>query len=703
MAKKPQKLLVTTILLTILLISSAYAITVPSAHAQAVATSEEKGLTILSLAAGVNLAIYKATPTLDVAGSYLGVLPTENIRYTLTGFGGTIEIQDTFTNGSLQIMDVLENTPSPLIPALPASSALRVNESYALVERAKIFLNNYQSYSANSFYGQLASTLNNANPTKNSTTTIGNINFNINTISGNSALGNSTTFTWSYTFNGVNADCKCVSLTYENGYLKSFIDTWKLYPIGSTTVNLSEQQAENIAMQNAKTCTWTIGSGNQKQVINNFNITKPVIELLEFAPAGNASNARSSDPLTLYPMWCMGIGLDKWYPGNAYGISVEIWADTEKIRDKEAEFSTLPPPAGAAVATIAESSIPTVNNQTSPNTSGFNIFPAFWIVLAAFVFTILSIPVWLSRKKNLLISLRLPKLRTRVLIGAILCILIMGTASLVPAAHAGSALIWGNDADGSNGTLIHTPNEISNQTMIAAYITDLFQSDGYAFAWNFQGPSTYPADIQWYEPIVNQYYPPTATIWFDHGIGMQNVISGFPYEFHFMLCGTSATNGNPSGDVFDYQIYNYPDIQNNAFSYISACMSSALSATYPNGTKLFLNETGQYGANPTSYGFSGEPIGMPFAWTHGASMSSNGYAGPDSGAHCYIGFPWGSASLSQDGANAIDNKSGYSDVTYGEFVADFFFAALSLHDSVYQALNYASDVCWNEPFGESNL
>ena len=213
---------------------------------------------------------------MDVAGSYLGVLPTENIRYTLTGFGGTIEIQDTFTNGSLQIMDVLENTPSPLIPALPASSALRVNESYALVEMAKIFLNNYQSYSANSFYGQLASTLNNANPTKNSTTTIGNINFNINTISGNSALGNSTTFTWSYTFNGVNADCKCVSLTYENGYLKSFIDTWKLYPIGSTTVNLSEQQAENIAMQNAKTCTWTIGSGNQKQVINNFNITKPV-------------------------------------------------------------------------------------------------------------------------------------------------------------------------------------------------------------------------------------------------------------------------------------------------------------------------------------------------------------------------------------------------------------------------------------------
>ena len=43
-------------------------------------------------------------------------------------------------------------------------------------------------------------------------------------------------------------------------------------------------------------------------------------------------------------------------------------------------------------------------------------FPAFWIVLATFaVFTMVSIPVWLSRKKTLPHSLRLPKLRTRVL------------------------------------------------------------------------------------------------------------------------------------------------------------------------------------------------------------------------------------------------------------------------------------------------
>ena len=544
----------------------------PNAHAQEVTTAKAKGLTIISQVASLDIANYTATPTVDVTGSYLGPLPTENIRYTLTGFGNTIEMQDTFTNGSLQIMDILENSGSPLMTALPASARASV------VVMAKAFLLNYQEYSANSLYGQLASTLNNADPAQNSTTTVGNINFDINTISGNSTLGNSTTFTWSYTSNGVNADCKCVSLSYENGSLKSFIDTWNLYPIGSTTVNLSEQQAENIAMQNAKAYSWTIGSGNEKHVINNFNVTKPMVEQLEFCPVGNASNARSSDPLTLYPMWSIGVGLDKFYPGDVYGINVDVWADTGQVRDTQEVFSTLPPPAGAEVATTAESSIPTVNNQTSATTAESNMFPAFLIVLATFaVFTMVSIPVWLSRKKTLPHSLRLPKLRT--IGGAILCILI-ASAALVPAVNAGSALIWGNASNGS-GYLPHTQNEIGNQTMISAYITSLFQSCGYAYSNNMQGVATIPQNVQTYVPYADENYPPSATVWFDHGVGMTNVIPGDPSEFHFMLCGTYATLGVPSGDVFDYQIYNYPSIQKNYFSFISACMSAKTNLVDP--------------------------------------------------------------------------------------------------------------------------
>lgn len=698
-----RKLLFITVILAMLLISSAYAALIPNVHAAKITTtSTAKGLTIINQVAGVDLTKYNATPTLDVAGSYLGVLPTENIRYTLTGSGSRIEIQDTFTNGSLQIMDVLENIRSPQMPTLPASDAFGFNASYALVEMAKGFLLNYQGYSANSFYGQLASSLNQADPTKNSTTTVGNLKFDINTISGNSTLGNSTSFTWSYTSNGIDAACKCVSLGYKDGFLNDFIDTWNLYPIGSTIVNLSEQQAEDIAMQNAKAYSWTIGSGNEKHVINNFNVTRPMIKQLEFCPAGNASNARSSDPLTLYPMWGIGVGLDKFYPGDVYGIYVDVWADTGQVRDVQEVFSTLPPPAGAEVATIAESSIPTGDNQASGVTAQSNMFPAVWVLAAFVVFTMGAVPVWLSRKKTLLHSLRLPKLRK--IGGAVLCLLIglvalVALVSAVPTVNAGSAIIWGDSSDGTGGTLPHTPNEISNQSMISTYITSLFQSSGYAYYNKMQGVATIPQNVQTYVPYVDQYYPPAATVWFDHGVGMQNVIQGYPKEFHFMLCGTYATNGNPSGDVFDYQIYSYTSTPKNYFSFISACMSAALSATYPNGTKLFSDETGTYGLNNQNGG-STKPIGMPFAWTHGASISNNGYVNPDSSAYCYVGFPYGSAPLSQQSPPIDPN---YPTITYGNFVSDFFYNALSLHDSVNQALYYASQTCWSKDFSASTL
>ena len=118
--------------------------------------------------------------------------------------------------------------------------------SYLMVQRAKTFLLNYHSYTTSSFYGQLASTLDNASFTENSTTTIGNLNLEINTISGNSTLGNTTTFTWAYTANGVDADCKCVSLSFTNGFLERFFDSWNLYPVGSTSVNLLSNKQKTL-------------------------------------------------------------------------------------------------------------------------------------------------------------------------------------------------------------------------------------------------------------------------------------------------------------------------------------------------------------------------------------------------------------------------------------------------------------------------
>jgi hypothetical protein len=175
-------------------------------------------------------------------------------------------------------------------------------------------------------------------------------------------------------------------------------------------------------------------------------------------------------------------------------------------------------------------------------------------------------------------------------------------------------------------------------------------------------------------------------VYFDHGIGTSGgYYLPYPYnnEWHYQLCTDYTVFGNPSQNVFDYQLFSATSTANHYFSYISACHSASLyngdwfSQYYPpNGC------TGTYGANQ---GGSGNIIGMPHAWTHGASMSTNGFSSPDNGKYCYIGFIEGSASLCQD----VDNRPSGT-VTYGPFVYLFFDALLNLDLTVHQALDYAA-------------
>ena len=231
------------ILLTILTSFVALICTIPNARAEEITTtSTTKGLSVISQVAGFDPTKYHTVPTLAAVGPNFGNLPTENIRYTLDSNLSHIEILETYSGNHLQIIDVLQNSGSLQPVTAPLTS----------VGMAENFLLRYQAYTANSFYGQLASMLNEADSTKNSTVIIGNIKLDVTIIAGNFSLENMITFTWYYTAGGINTLDKCVSLSYKDGLFKGFIDTWDLRKIGSTTINLSENQAINIAMQNAK-------------------------------------------------------------------------------------------------------------------------------------------------------------------------------------------------------------------------------------------------------------------------------------------------------------------------------------------------------------------------------------------------------------------------------------------------------------------
>jgi hypothetical protein len=145
-------------------------------------------------------------------------------------------------------------------------------------------------------------------------------------------------------------------------------------------------------MEQAKAYTWDVVVDNETVEVNNFNITATLVKQLVFCNSLNTDNIRSEDCLTLYPMWRIGVGLDKYYPGNVYGIYVDVWADTGQIRDVQEAFSTLDPPTDE-IANFTESTIEKTVGQ-EVHSGQLDLFLFVFMVFATLTFG--SFFVWLD-------------------------------------------------------------------------------------------------------------------------------------------------------------------------------------------------------------------------------------------------------------------------------------------------------------------
>jgi len=97
------------------------------------------------------------------------------------------------------------------------------------------------------------------------------------------------------------------------GYVTSLTDSISLFKIGSTSVKVTENEAVQIALENASQWLSKLGA----------KIVKNETSLCLYRGRG--------DDYTLYPYWHVMLTFDKIYPGNAYGYYVGIWADTGEI------------------------------------------------------------------------------------------------------------------------------------------------------------------------------------------------------------------------------------------------------------------------------------------------------------------------------------------------------------------------------------
>jgi hypothetical protein len=713
MAKESNRYLrLVAVFMTMLLISGVYASLTPNVCA-AEATIKEKGLSILSNVVGLDTSKYNISLTLYPNDLYRDVLPRENVRSTLNANGSKIDALCTFINGSLQMINVFANEGSPRMTTSTGSVA----------SMAQRFLSNYQTQSQDSFYGELNSMLTKVDADKNFTSTVGNTKLTVTT-SKNDSL-----FKWTYTFNGIDAPDKCVALRYKNGFLKYFVDNWNLYKIGSINVNLSEQEAIDIAVTRARNYSPDSKSENGTIGGLKFNVTNAMITETIFAPSlyVDAEKARSRDLFELYPMRNVWISLDKFYPGNVYGFNVYVWADTKEICYIHERVSTIDPPP-ELVASATDFTMESLDNQASNvtkvkrNSSSISILVLMFVVSA----TVMTL-VYFGKKKNPP-DLNLPKLRCLKVKGVLLCLLIASpllaftmSASFAKATpYNGAATVWGSESIGSINEDLEpdeswrkTYDEVVWQQNTSAYIAGLFASNGYSSSNNQDAHNlgSNKSAILGHIQSLETTYPRVAIVDFDHGNGKNNTnISGAPAdEFHYMFEDNWGTREGPTYNtddshanehaVFDDDIYERTSGK-TFFAFINTCNSAHVNATF------YFEDT-----NSTQGLIDGDRArGMPFAWSHGLKVtdepdstppsgwiSSNGYTDADSGDFCYIGFDSGSAALDQ----TVEN----SDYHYYYWVYHFFYFALTADYTINEALDLAShEAFYGSPdFDESPL
>jgi len=683
--------LLSVILFSLLMISCVYTSMISPVYAVD-ETMEKKGLTIINDVVGLDITKYAVTTKEyphDNASSYRSVVPQETVGYDLTCEGSKLRILCTFANGDLQMIHVLENEGEPSLTK-SASSA-------SIIDLAKDFLGNYQKYTANPFYGELTFTLDNVDANKNLTKTIGNTQLEVTSYNGYTSIK------WYYTFNGAVAPySKFVSLVFKEGFLEGFIDNWQFYNIGTTNITLSREEATMIALETAKTHSYSLKLDADTLETQNLNESNIRWTSLIFDDSLGADKARNEDPLTLYPVWRVGIALDKWY-GQLYGIVVDIWADTGEVRYIQEAWSTLPPPDGTPKADIT--TVEDEIKQASISTEN-NLNTIMLIVLPTLAITITGTTFWLRSKNSK--SSHLLKPRSLKISGILFCFLMLSAIALAPiatvSAATNTAVIWGSESTGAgppNNNWRKSEEEILRQRYVASLIEGYFETGGYS-AYNHQGilnPGSSEAqilnDIETYsDTSIN-----VAFVDFDHGVG--NDING---EFHFMfednvgtLTGPSPGDPHPENGVYDMDVFTKTEKNKTIFAFISTCLSSSL--IHP--------ETGQ----PWQGGGDEGALGLPYAFTHrlvkdksstpgftiSSHMSDDAYFDPDDGSQVYIGFPYGSPSLPQ----RIPYPTGSDQ--YWQWVDNFFKQALYYDISVNQALDHACMEIWGMWFANQYM
>jgi hypothetical protein len=243
--------------------------------------------------------------------SDLGGVVEEILRYSLTSNDSKGDVVFRFRNNELSMYQVnlLEGS---LVYAQP--------QPYSVVDAAKNLLGRLKTFEGASYFDDMSNMLASVNGTENAQVTQNNTKLTV------SVSGDTTEVQWFYTENGVDFSQKGVHLTYENGVLKELTDGWFLLKIGNAQLNVSSEQAIELARSAVKGFTWKADDGTD---VSTFTVLDTPVSVV-FHPT------QREEYLTLVPYWYVTLYLDKVYPGGVNRIAVGVWADTGAVAQVKA-------------------------------------------------------------------------------------------------------------------------------------------------------------------------------------------------------------------------------------------------------------------------------------------------------------------------------------------------------------------------------
>lgn len=243
--------------------------------------------------------------TVEVRSDIGGVVE-EILRYSLTNSESQIDVVFRFRNKQLSRYQMYLFEGSPIY-AEP--------QPYTMLDATKNLLQRFRSFYDASYLEEMSNLLASVNEIENMEIAEGNTKLKI------SVSGDDAEVLWLYTENGVDFSPKSLSLVFESHVLKELTDGWFLFGIGSTEVNISSEEAIEIARNAVEDFSWTVDG----VIVSDFNVLEEPV-LAVFHPTLREKG------LALVPYWEVTLYLDKAYLGGVNRIAVGVWADTREVR-----------------------------------------------------------------------------------------------------------------------------------------------------------------------------------------------------------------------------------------------------------------------------------------------------------------------------------------------------------------------------------